>query len=344
MLNVAPSVTAVGDAIDEGGTATVSATFVDPGILDTHTATIDWDDGTAPVAVTVAQLALGVDHVYGDNGVYSVLITVTDDDGGAGDDIATVTVGNLDPVLALDLSGEVMFPGGAYQVVEAGEALPQSADGSDPGSDDLRFTWSGGDINTYFNDGVGPDPFPSPLGTFPFMASDGSDALYAMPGVQVLTLTLTDDDGGSDASSSNVVVTGTADKTEGSGWWKHQYSGKGTPHIEPATAAAYGEIVSAVSSVFSEDTSAASSAEIHAILSPTGNDPRGRATAELMVAWLQFASGAVSWDATVPLAGGASMPFLDLMFAAEEVILDPTATKAELQEIERLLARVRHAS
>jgi hypothetical protein len=45
--NVDPSVSAVGDAIDEGSTATVTATFTDPGILDTHTAAIDWGDGTA---------------------------------------------------------------------------------------------------------------------------------------------------------------------------------------------------------------------------------------------------------------------------------------------------------
>ena len=55
VLNVPPSVTAVGDAIDEGGTATVSATFTDPGTLDTHTAEIDWDDGTPAQAVDVAS-------------------------------------------------------------------------------------------------------------------------------------------------------------------------------------------------------------------------------------------------------------------------------------------------
>ena len=343
VLNVAPTVTAVGDGIDEGGTATVSATFVDPGTLDTHTATIDWVDGTAPEDVTVGQLAAGVQHVYGDNGFYSVLVTVTDDDGGVGQDTAIVTVGNLDPVATLDISGEISFPGGDYQVVEAGAELPQSADGTDAGSDDLTFTWSTGDVNTYFNDGGAPDPLPRPLGTFPFMASDMIDALYAMPGIQLLALTLTDDDGGSDLAGSNVIVTGNADSTEGSGWWKLQYSGNGSPHIDPATADAYRQIVNAVSSVFSEDISAANAAEVHAILSPTGSDPKARAAAELMVAWLQFASGSIAWDATVPLGGGDSLAFLDLMFAAEDVVLDPTATQAELKDVEQLLAKVRHA-
>ena len=83
--NVPPTVTAVGDEIDEGETATVSATFIDPGTLDTHTASIDWGDGTSPEAVTTEQLAAGVDHVYGDNGAFDVTVTVTDDDLGAGE-------------------------------------------------------------------------------------------------------------------------------------------------------------------------------------------------------------------------------------------------------------------
>jgi hypothetical protein len=43
-----------------------------------------------------------------------------------------------------------------------------------------------------------------------------------------------------------------------------------------------------------------------------------------MDAWLQFASGAVEWNATVPLGGGATIDFLDLMFAAEAAILTAT--------------------
>jgi hypothetical protein len=343
VLNVPPTVTAIGDAIDEGGTATVSATFVDPGTLDTHTATILWGDGLAAQAVSVLALATGVQHVYGDNGTYSVTVTVTDDDGGAGGDTVAVQVGNVDPVLELDLSGAISFPGGDYLVVEAGGALPSSADGSDVGSDDLTFTWSMGDVNTYFNNGATPDPLPSPFGTFPFQASDTIDAVYADPGVELLTVALSDDDGGSDEEGGSVIVTGTAEDTEGSGWWKHQYSGNGSPHIDADTAAAYLAIVNAVSGVFSESVTAATSADVHAILSPSGGDRRARARAELMVAWLQFASGAVAWDATVPLGGNATMGFLALMSQAEATITNMAASNADLLAVEQRLQRVRHA-
>ena len=344
VLNVPPTVTAVGDNIVEGGLATVSATFVDPGTLDTHTASILWGDGSPAQPVTVMALALGVTHVYGDNGAYAVTVTVTDDDGGSGADAVVVTVTNLNPTASFDTSGAISFPGGDYLVVEAGSELPSAAEGSDPGSDDLTFTWSVGDVNIYFNDGLAPDPQPSPFGTFPFEASDSIDAVYAEPGVDTLTVTLSDDDGGSDSDGGNVIVTGTAGATEGSGWWKHQYSGNGAPHIDEAIAAGYLEIVNAVSSVFSEQVVAATADDVHAILSPTGGDRRARAIAELMIAWLQFASGAVEHDNTVPLGGQEAIAFLDLMFQAEATILNPAASDAQLHEVERLLARVRHAT
>ena len=339
--NVAPTVNAIDTTINEGATATVRASVSDPGTSDTHTATINWDDGSAVQNVTVAQLAAGVGHVYGDNGTFNVLVTVNDDDGGSGSDTAVVTVNNLDPTLGLDTTGAISFPGGSYMVVAAGTQLPSSATGTDPGSDDLTFTWSAGGANIFYNNGTSPDPIKSPFGIFPFTASDSIDAMYGAPGVETLSLTLTDDDGGSDVNSAGVIVTGNATQTEGSGWWKHQYSGVGTPHISAATAEGYLEIVNAVSSVFSETTTTATMAQVHAVLSPSEGDRRARARAELMVAWLQFASGSVAYDATVPLSSGPT-DFLALMFAAEAVINNPASTDAQLLATELDLAKVRH--
>jgi murein DD-endopeptidase MepM/ murein hydrolase activator NlpD len=340
VLNVAPTVTATGDSINEGTAATVRATFTDPGTQDTHTASIDWNDGSAPQNVSTAQLASGVNHVYGDNGVYNVLITVTDDDGGIGTDIAALTVANLAPTVSLNTSGAVSFPGGDYLIVEAGTALSSSAQGSDPGSDDLTFTWSAGEVNTYFNNGITADLPKSSLGIFPFMASDSINALYTSVGVENISVVLEDDDAGSDSASANVIVTGTAERTQGLGWWKHQFSGAGSPQIDAATAQGYLEIVNAVSGIFSETTSVMTTADVHAVLSPTGGDRRARARAELMRAWLQFASGAIDWDSTVLLKSGVT-DFLALMTASEATISNPAATNAELQAVEQNLANVR---
>ena len=124
MNNVPPTVMAIGDTIDEGGIATVSAEFTRSG--HARYAHGDHRSGaTAPGAAGVARAAhdRGVDHVYGDNGEYAVTVTITDDDGGAGMAARDRDVNNLDPIVTLDLSGAVSFPGGNYFVVHAGGTL-----------------------------------------------------------------------------------------------------------------------------------------------------------------------------------------------------------------------------
>jgi hypothetical protein len=347
VLNVPPTVTAIGDSIDEGGAASVSATFTDPGVLDTHTATIDWDDGTPAEIVVVVQGAgfgsLGTDHIYGDNGVYNVEVTVTDNDGGVGVDTVAVVVANLDPELTLDTGDAVTFPGGDYFVGQIGVPQSHTASAQDAGSDDLTFTWGFGPATTYFNDGIAADPFPSPLGVFPFFAADDAEIDFVLPGVYVIDVTVTDDDGGSDAEDLGKIVVGDAESTQGGGWWKHQYSGKGNPHVDDAVLVGYIDIVNAASSVFSEATTVATLGDVHMVLSPTGGDRRVHAEGDLMAAWLQFASGAVAWNASVPIGGGSTMAFLDLMQQVETTILDGTATNAELLAAEHLVKRVGHA-
>ena len=93
--NVAPTVSAGLDQnANEGGTVSLDpATFIDPSVVDMHTAVIDWGDGNVEPG-TVDQIAGTVNgsHMYGDNGPYSVTITVTDDDGGQDSDTFTVSV------------------------------------------------------------------------------------------------------------------------------------------------------------------------------------------------------------------------------------------------------------
>ncbi len=49
---------------------------------------------------------------------------------------------------------------------------------------------------TNYSDGAGPDPYPSPGGTFPFTATDTRVHPYAVAGTYNLVLRIIDDDGG----------------------------------------------------------------------------------------------------------------------------------------------------
>src|SRR5947209_15654859 len=105
-VNVAPSVAAGADrTVDEGALlALAPATFNDAGTADTHTASIDWGDGSSkdPGLVTEANGDGTVDgsHVYADNGTFTVTVCVTDNGGATGCDSFHVTVNNVAPSVA----------------------------------------------------------------------------------------------------------------------------------------------------------------------------------------------------------------------------------------------------
>ena len=116
--NVPPLVTAAGDqAIAEGSALTLEvAAFSDPGFIgiaagtsETFSATIDWGDGAPVEAGTVSftpgnpgvfsQGTVHGQHTYLDDGLYSVTVTVMDDDGGQSSDAFQVQVNNSLPQL-----------------------------------------------------------------------------------------------------------------------------------------------------------------------------------------------------------------------------------------------------
>ena len=79
-----------------GETVTLNADFSDAGVLDTHTAEIDWGDGTVTIAtVDSATGTLTGDHVYASGGLFDVTVTLVDDDGGTDDASANTVIAGV---------------------------------------------------------------------------------------------------------------------------------------------------------------------------------------------------------------------------------------------------------
>jgi PKD repeat protein len=183
--------------------------FIDPGVDDTHA--VEWNFGGFDVSETLIT-----SYVFGDNGLYTVNLTVTDDDGGEGFETMKVLVYNEKPSI-VDISlcppnqniPEIIRP--------LVDELLLEAKATDPGSDDLRFTWDWGDgtqnVRTLLNNPSGPDPDLSPGGTLPYMATCQMRHVYSEPGEYKVTLAVEDDDGGVQVGDYEIKVVSEEDAT-----------------------------------------------------------------------------------------------------------------------------------
>jgi PKD repeat protein len=225
--NVEPAVDSLpAVTINEGEAAIFSGHATDPGSDDL---TFTWDWGHPSLGQSIhtylnnppnpdpypskdinpRDVTDSASKIYGDNGVFTVTLTVYDDDGGATERTATVTVNNVAPMV---------FPLPAVTIQE-GQTVTFSGFASDPGSDDLTFTWNWGyagfsdTVNTYLNNPPNPDPFPSPE-VSPRNITDTASQTYGDNGVFTVTLTVADDDGGSTTVTTTVTVTNLAPTIE----------------------------------------------------------------------------------------------------------------------------------
>lgn len=232
---------------NEGTLITFSSTATDLG-SDDLTFTWNWGDGTSDTVTIYYNDGVGPDpnhsplgtipftvtdtinHIYGDNGIYIITLTVEDDDGGTITLTSNITIHNTVPTIP---------PFGPIDINE-GDNVSLNATSTDFGSDDLTFTWNWGDgtlntSNIHYNNGIGPDPIPSPLGTSPYTAIDTVSHIWGDDGNYSIVLTVTDDDGGVAVYNTYVLVNNVSptilsmnytivliNKPRTIGYWGHQ--------------------------------------------------------------------------------------------------------------------------
>ena len=140
---VPPVLTLAGDqTIAEGApldlTGLVSFTYA--GTLDTHTATIDWGDGTPETQGTVTEAngagTIDGSHVYIGGGVHTVTVTVADETGGSDTESFQVTIPNQAPTVALSAEFGSAIQGSPYSV---------TITATDPGQDLSNWVIQWGD-------------------------------------------------------------------------------------------------------------------------------------------------------------------------------------------------------
>ena len=187
---MAPTVSADGDkTVTEGGSVSLEATtFADPGTLDTHTAEINWGDGTPIESGDITDGSVLGTHTYADDSgeqPFTVTVTVTDDDGDSGAANFQVTVLNLNPSVSIQPDPTSVLEGGTSLITATATDVP-----ADEPDFLYKFNCDGDDTFE-----IGPQPGDSAVCEFP----DGP----AAPNVGV---EVTDGDGGSATSSVQVPV------------------------------------------------------------------------------------------------------------------------------------------
>jgi hypothetical protein len=178
--------------------------FASTAVPESYSYTINWGDGSSvgPIAITASDpidgeasaIFSGV-HTYGDNGVYSVTVTVSDGqvDGDSDPLLFDITVANLAPIVSRDISavtvneGLTAYNSGSFADVPDDTVTLSASVGTVVKNVDGTWNWS-------------------------FDTSDGPAES------QLVTITATDDDGGSSTATfpltvNNVAPTISADVT-----------------------------------------------------------------------------------------------------------------------------------
>ena len=332
----------------EGQSLSVLASFTDPGWLDTYPSS-SVDLGTPYLADVPGTVAIGDEGppanvgtiqaaiTYGDNGSFTVTVSLTDDDGGTGSDSFVVTISNVDPTATIDTTGATVINGVPTFMGTAGAPMSFTGHSTDPGSDDLslRWFWDDGTPDTVTVSLVNPpgaDPPASPT-VQARAVSNGVSHTFADACMYEIRFRSTDDDGGTAFQDAAVLIVGNETQRRSSGYWQHQYRGNGQIDYTAAELDCFLAIAGYVSAVFDEARDASTRALAHDVLflKQNGGTPTEQFDRALLTALLNFADGSLGYAELAAVLG-----------TAETVRLNPASTAAELHAQRQILHELSH--
>jgi hypothetical protein len=142
-----------------------------------------------------------------------------------------------------------------------------------------------------------------------------------------------------------VVIVGNGRPNRPHGHWKqqnryHAFATGPRADFDSATLGCYLNIAAHMSRVFDEKTAAGTFAQAYDVLDTRSTSNMSDLfDQQLLAAWLNFANGAIEWDRRVDTNGDRTPDtrFLTAIEAAENLRIDPTATRPQLDAMKRIV-------
>jgi hypothetical protein len=241
---------------------------------------------------------------------------------------------NVPPSAAMTLAGgTIEIINGVETVVgTTGANFTFTGTSYDPGRDGLTLSWNWGDgapdidVSTTY-------PILTPTG--PMNAADVQVHAFTRSCMYEVVFKSVDDDAAFDTDAASILVTQSGQPGRLEGYWQKQFGRSGGSLVDPAVLVCYLRIVDRVSLIFNEVRSAATLAEAFAVLNlpQNGGSAQQQIDREILVAWLNFAAGAVQYHQLVDSNGDGTpdTAFDALIESAEAVRLNPASTAAQLK-------------
>ena len=303
---------------------------------------IDWQDSFS-IPLGTYDLSDFIDHDFLDSHGASVGVHHNPSYTGATRLTMDVDVVNVAPTAHITLAGgqKVDINGVSTILGNFGTNFTLTGVSHDPGRDGLTLSWDWGDgLPTPDESAVYPVQGP----TGPNDATDVRIHAFNRACLYDVRLKSVDDDAAFGEDHVSILVTETGRAARMEGFWQHQLGRSGGDLLNPAIVNCYLAIVGRVSAIFSEVRAASSMDAAFAVVNVrqnTGSELE-QLDREILVAWLNFASGAMGYSQLLDTNGDKTndTPLYQVMRTAEAVRLDPSSTPTALRGQTQIVHKV----